>query len=965
MAKGAMTVTIDASNLKAVLRFSADPRGEEITKEKLLAVCSEAGIGSLLNARKIESLMSDLSRVKTGAQDITIAEGTPPRLAVDALVDFTAFDFTDEYTAEMGNKIFNAARIPIVYDVEQSNKRIEKVTTKKQALPFLKPQQEKTVSWEKVTKKNKITVDPKPDGCGYIRQNEVLAVFKPGQMGKEGVSILGKSIPTTRPVNVKLFISDNIKVTGNKVISEVAGFVRHGKNWIELLPYREHIIEVFKSKDNMTCLVNVIPGTFGAPEPNFEEVYAKAEELGIAKDTLIEPEAIGKMFGDAIRNGILLKDASISKPADSVVRLTISGDEVKATLSISKGSGTGKQVTIKGIFELLGKSNLLIKNQDKIKADISRFLESAEPELCDYVVCEGTSPGKGSDGSLSYLVSFVDDGECGTRIQSASKNITKAIPIPSLQVFPLDIVGKIAPVHKEQKIADIARPGTGADGVDVHGNKVPGIRGRDVRVTIYENLVTNTDSIFATEDGVLDAGAKDDGILLRIRREKIGKLDITVSPDKMKAFLTISQGDGGGKMIGRDDLIDAFTDMKIKKGIKDDVIENVFTHLGPGAEIKDQVIAEGNRSGAESRSPRLHIKMAGKRSAHNVKKSDLLAEIQPHSSKKSDEYDVFGNPPADDAEEGPESYIAGENVQKQVKKDGGIKFFAGSDGVLVIENHVLKIINMRTIEGDIDSSTGDLQVKGSVHVTGSIKSGIKLFVENDIVVDGNVGASLLSAGGSIKIRGSIEGGGKAIISAKKKIEARSAREAHILAVGDIRIENECTRCNVKCNGKLYLDIKKGIINGGKIKASKGIDVYKIGTAGVRTEISFGQDYLISDRIESIERKIKKLHTEIERIDAVSGPVKSGKAVSTSDLVRLRKDKFDHLKTIENLKKETLHLRDRFELHFPGSEIVVHGSLSQDTIVESHMRNLEVKKTIEKVIVTFNQTNGWIEQSFFI
>lgn len=52
-----------------------------------------------------------------------------------------------------------------------------------------------------------------------------------------------------------------------------------------------------------------------------------------------------------------------------------------------------------------------------------------------------------------------------------------------------------------------------------------------------------------------------------------------------------------------------------------------------------------------------------------------------------------------------------------------------------------------------------------------------------------------------------------------------------------------------------------------VRAREGVIAANIGNPkGSRTEISFGQDYLVMDRIELEEREVKKLRNALARID---------------------------------------------------------------------------------------------------
>jgi uncharacterized protein (DUF342 family) len=180
-----------------------------------------------------------------------------------------------------------------------------------------------------------------------------------------------------------------------------------------------------------------------------------------------------------------------------------------------------------------------------------------------------------------------------------------------------------------------------------------------------------------------------------------------------------------------------------------------------------------------------------------------------------------------------------------------------------------------------------------------------------VAIGGAVEAALVSSDGGVRVGEGVKGARKGTVRARKSIEASFAEQALLLAVEDIRVRNACILCNVKTNGRLVLVSEKGALIGGLCRARKGVDVTILGSENyAKTEISFGQDYLIADQIEAEEREIDRLKGLILRADRSMADLERAGA----GLDRVRQDKVKLVKLLEKRTLRVFDLRERFEEH---------------------------------------------------
>ena len=253
--------------------------------------------------------------------------------------------------------------------------------------------------------------------------------------------------------------------------------------------------------------------------------------------------------------------------------------------------------------------------------------------------------------------------------------------------------------------------------------------------------------------------------------------------------------------------------------------------------------------------------------------------------------------------------------------------------------------------------TGNVKFSGSVEITGSVLPGFAVFSGSDILIGENIEAGLVSADGSIRVNQGIKGGGKAVLRSKKEVSAAFIEQAMVLAVGDVQVKNGCLRCSIKTNGQVSLLSDKGDLIGGVTRARRGIVAANIGTGkGIQTRISFGQDYLIADRIELEEKEIGKLKSAIAAIDSALRQYE--KVDDRSRLDTARKEKLKYLKMIEKRSIRLFNYREKFEEHVP-SAITVRGTLYPGVVFESHGRFKEITEPQKGVTVSFDPRLGHI------
>jgi len=324
-------------------------------------------------------------------------------------------------------------------------------------------------------------------------------------------------------------------------------------------------------------------------------------------------------------------------------------------------------------------------------------------------------------------------------------------------------------------------------------------------------------------------------------------------------------------------------DRGIVQGIDGNAIEQALNEAASKKmPIHDVVIAEG-RVAQRGEDAKIELKfqsekIAGiidehsgiinykeRKSIQSVKAEMLLAvKIPPTPGIEG--VDVFGNflPTKPGSEKNLK--LAG-NVKVS---DDGLSFTSEIDGIVFLtpENKIW-ISKQYEVPGDVDYSTGNLSMEGSLDIKGWVRSGFEVCASNEIKIGGGVEDAIVEAGADININGGIIGSAEGRVKAGGNITARFFEGARVHADGDIFVHDDILRSIVSANGSIIVTKGKGRIRGGSVEAAKGVEVNEIGSdAGIKTSVSVGTDLKTRKLLAEAKKQIEDFKRKRAKTDKV-------------------------------------------------------------------------------------------------
>lgn len=981
--RGSVQLVVSVNGLEASLVFTREDSGRVWTAEVLSALIEDKQLANV-QPGAVRAALERFAAAESGRITVTIARGTEPVPAVVDVPEWKPLPVPPELQRAAEETLAAAPAPSITVERVERVKRV-KTVLKKPQLPFMPAREEKTVVWDKVVKTVPVRIDSRVLGIGFAEQGAVIAELKAGTNGKPGLDVLGNPLPVNGASVRALYFGAGIERRGNTLVAIRTGFVRKGVNWVDLVPFAHHSWSLSFSKDRATCLLSFTPGVLAAGLPRAAEVTARAAAEGYPAEYLAAPEEIDALIAEAFDAGQPLEAVSISRDRDAVMKLEVSEDKLEAHLVLGKGCGKGTPLDLRALDTLIRTSGLKGMKIDRIRTDILDFIRGPRFDLPSYELTRGTAPETGPDRTVRFLFDESTRAEQKTlreklaRLEEPERNGGSGPADPSdenssLNEFPLSAVKEFACVKRGLEVAEITPAVPGKPGRDVYGAEIPGLPGTAPVLRLFENVRLEKDAVYAETDGILELGTAEDGAtLFRIRQLDEVEVAVTISDDRMAAFLSIKTAPG--RRVPREEVERAIAAAGVRIGLLEDAVYNAVVRAEFTGAVENELIARGvkPKDGQESRL-KFHVTLPSEKSVtirsdgsadfrtQNrftlVREGEHVASVLPPVIAPEDGRDVTGAViPARPSP--PLAIQIGRNLRQEAREDGGFELYAGTTGELLYERGQIEIMNVHVVPSDLDFSCGNVKFPGTVLVKGSVLSGFHIVSGADIVVEQVVQAALVSAEGNIMIKLGVKGGGRGVLRTKKNIAAGFIEQAVVLSVGDIQLEKSCMLSRVKCNGRLVLTADRSILVGGSVKARNGVSVCNLGSeTGTRTEISFGQDYLLADQIEIEEREIGKLRVRIAELDALMKRRERDR--DRTGLEEIRREKLRALKAIEKRGFRLFNLREKFEEHYP-SEVTVRGTLYPGVVIESHGRVYEVTAPRRAVKIVFDPAAGKIKE----
>ncbi len=396
-------------------------------------------------------------------------------------------------------------------------------------------------------------------------------------------------------------------------------------------------------------------------------------------------------------------------------------------------------------------------------------------------------------------------------------------------------------------------------------------------VSSYAKLILSASDMKEKREELLKEKTKnrtfDDKLDIDIASFVKNEFSIFVEDNGNKAFAFIPLIPGN--TVTEEDIYDALKKRGIVVGIK----QQVITELIKRKRVNEKVLiaegtpAEDGKNGWYEFFVRLDLPRIpaplpdGGVDYVNIEAFEMVDEgeriaVYHPAQKGIDGQNVFG-----------EVLHANKGIEKKPLKGEG--FTIAQDGVTYISkmngkfeylNGKIIISNMIIVREDVTAVTGKLEVDGSVYVIGSVYSGGCIKATGDIIVEYNVEAGRLIAGGNVMIKRGSCSKNECFIEAKGEVSGSFFEAANINADGNIKA-NYIMNSMINTLGKVIVSGSKGMLLGGRLRAIRGVDTYNLGNkTHIKTFLEVGRNVLYNKQQEQFAGRRERILSELSILE---------------------------------------------------------------------------------------------------
>ena len=976
-AKGKATISINPQETEARLIFTpdSDSEGWDVAAVNKLALGHQ--LGAYPDPKTLEAFLAKAGKAKDGLPlEMVFARGIEAEEPTDEVISWEALPVPNELAAFKDDALSHAEG-PSIYKVKVERIKHETKIKKTGALPFMAGKEEIAVSWEKKETREKADVNTEVLDVKYAKKGEKLGRAASSTPGKPGKSVFGRPVPPGISANSSFLLGKGITRHHNELVADFSGFVRIGGNWADMVPMSKHSYQVKTGFDGITLFFHFEPGDTRFAVPSGDEILTIAAANGATEENLVSAEELNEAIAESVKTGEPIEAYALHRTQEAEARVEINQDKTRAALFLRKGVAGARPLEMSAINQALKESGISGFDVNELRTVIQSFMEGKELELRNYALLEGIPSTRGRDRELQlYATPLPDDekAQIAARLKTwYSRNVS------SDKGFDPEKEMSLAFVKKSAVIAMVTEGSEGEAGKDIFGNIIPGLPGNDPDIKLYKGLLLHGSVITAARDGLLLFDTTEKSFRGEVIEYQDARISVNISEGDMEAKGNLFREEGAGIPLNVENIQKVLKVLGIKRGIDWEGIKKACAQVRSAGSVSGCVLARGIAPIAKGGSEiKWHVPL------------DLPELLQAEASAEDELPDVImtetddsagstiqikaGVPILDMSEVFPEGR-PGYNVKgveipidkgspMKIEHDAsvleapvekGIRLIAGRSGELSFDGKMLKISSVKTIRSDAE---GNIKFSGEIQISGNVLPGSVVVGGSHVIVSGLAEEALISAGGKAVVSKGFKGGGRGILRARAGIAAAFVERASVMAFGDIQLNKGSIMSSIKTNGKLLIAGENGKLSGGVCQARFGIDSTHIGSEkGVRTEISFGQDYFLKEQLDSCEEQITKIKDHLSKTEEKINEAQNNKQSIPEDV---RREKVRLVKLMEQINLKVFTLREKFEEHF-DTEIRIKGSVFPGVVIESHNRYYEVKQKRNRVVFYFDRESGRIKE----
>ena len=557
-----------------------------------------------------------------------------------------------------------------------------------------------------------------------------------------------------------------------------------------------------------------------------------------------------------------LNESPPSGPSFPKLKVFVSKDAMSAKMCVEPSGPDDGPLLHESVIQALKAEGVIFGIEEKaVLGVIDKWTEFKRYYEVDGIA-QGSQPQAAKEGDFECTVRFVADSDKLAIVKKAQS--FRELAVNGIESQRVDAGMEIAKKQGDQP----ALPGTTVKGDSVFTDeKISSPLNLDATVEFGPDSTT----ILAKATGVVFFVGNTIGVC-PVNFD--GSVELSISPDKMKADAMFHPPGERGKPPLRAQLDSLIWNAKIVYGVLDREIEKFLADCARGhypngpVTVAAGIPARNGENGSveflfnRETSLKPKVNLNGSVDYKNVElvvsvnKDRDIARLTP-PGKGTPGKNILGQEiPCTDGT--PAKLPMGPNT-KPNPSDLTI-LVAATDGIITYNGSVIEISEGFFIKGNVDFSSGNINYVKSVVVGGDITSGFKVQCGGDLQVAGTIEDAEIIVGGNVLCKLGFVGQGKGVIDAKGDVNLAFTKNQTVKSRQNVVIAKEALNCNVYARKTISVHGNPLSIVGGKMVARDSITVYSVGNiSGVKTVLEVGVDFSLLEELEKTDRQLTDMN----------------------------------------------------------------------------------------------------------
>jgi len=348
---------------------------------------------------------------------------------------------------------------------------------------------------------------------------------------------------------------------------------------------------------------------------------------------------------------------------------------------------------------------------------------------------------------------------------------------------------------------------------------------------------------------------------------------VVIDTNHTIAEITLFPPSEGGKLFTRDEIIAELVRGGVKYGLQEERLNQlvasrefctpiILAKATPPIEGKDAKITYHFNTDLTAKPKMLEDGSVDFHSLDTicpVRAGDLLAELEPAVQGRPG-IDVCGKP----MKPVKVNNLILRHANRIHLSEDGLKMYSDVNGHVSLVDDKVFVSDTYEVPVDVDSSTGDINCEGNVHVKGNVRTGFKIEAKGDVIVNGVVEGAEIYAGGQIILMRGIQGMSRGKLIADGNIISKFIESAEVVSKYGYVHSEAIMHSQVSAKTDVIVGGKKGFISGGSTRCSQIIEAKTVGSnMGTTTLLEVGVDPTIAEEFRRLEKQIPELEAEME------------------------------------------------------------------------------------------------------